>query len=728
MKKFLGITFGGLHSKILAVLLIFLLAIVGFNTAVSIYKTSTLSKIVDESGKEQRAAIEQVSGDTMYKTIENSLTTINTLRAEKLDDEFAGIENNIFMLQDLARNFFENSDELEPASVPLPDPDNENELEVHLLFEEGVDYSRSEYVGIAGHMVDTMVSMVETNDMMDSCYIGLADGTHIGVGCGGADKYDENGKQKPYPVRHRPWYVSALEKGDIIFTGVERDAFNNSLSVTCAAPVIVNGRTVGVVGADITIANMDEFVDEANSDAAFIFVINNDAQIIAVPENNGIFKVDESDNAEDLRNSDNKALADFITRALKAPTGLETVTLNDKEYYLSGVPMNTMGWAVVSVVDKEITTSSTNYLLSEINRINTDSADKFRNGMKTLSALSFVIVILIIIVGSLSALIVANRIVKPITAMTDNITGKSGVNGAFEMKDIYRTGDEIQVLAESFNDLSVKTLRYIENITEITKEKERIGTELSLATKIQVGMLPHIFPPFPHRHEIDIYALMEPAREVGGDFYDFFLVDEDHLGMVMADVSGKGVPAALFMMISKALIKSNAMLGQSPAEVLMKVNNLICVNNQAEMFVTVWLGIFEISTGKLTAANAGHEYPVIKHTDGNFELYKDKHGFVIGGMEDVRYKEYTIDMKKGDRIFLYTDGVPEATDSQEQMFGTDRMLEALNIDSEASPKQLLKNVRNAVNKFVKEAEQFDDLTMMCLEYKGSEPLDSKQEK
>ena len=724
----MGITFGGLHSKILAVLLIFLLAIVGFNTAVSIYKTSTLSKIVDESGKEQRAAIEQVSGDTMYKTIENSLTTINTLRAEKLDDEFAGIENNIFMLQDLARNFFENSDELEPASVPLPDPDNENELEVHLLFEEGVDYSRSEYVGIAGNMVDTMVSMVETNDMMDSCYIGLADGTHIGVGCGGADKYDENGKQKPYPVRHRPWYVSALEKGDIIFTGVERDAFNNSLSVTCAAPVIVNGRTVGVVGADITIANMDEFVDEANSDAAFIFVINNDAQIIAVPENNGIFKVDESDNAEDLRNSDNKALADFITRALKAPTGLETVTLNDKEYYLSGVPMNTMGWAVVSVVDKEMTTNSTNYLLSEINRINTDSADSFRHGMKTLSALSFVIVILIIIVGSLSALIVANRIVKPITAMTDNITGKSGANGTFEMKDIYRTGDEIQVLAESFNDLSVKTLQYIENITEITKEKERIGTELSLATKIQVGMLPHIFPPFPHRHEIDIYALMEPAREVGGDFYDFFLVDEDHLGMVMADVSGKGVPAALFMMISKALIKSNAMLGQSPAEVLMKVNNLICVNNQAEMFVTVWLGIFEISTGKLTAANAGHEYPVIKHTDGNFELYKDKHGFVIGGMEDVRYKEYTIDMKKGDRIFLYTDGVPEATDSQEQMFGTDRMLEALNIDSEASPKQLLKNVRNAVNKFVKEAEQFDDLTMMCLEYKGSEPLDSKQEK
>ncbi|MCR5707296.1 MAG: SpoIIE family protein phosphatase [Ruminococcus sp.] len=727
MKKFLGITLGGLHSKILAVLLIFLLAIVGFNTTVSIYKTSTLSKIVDESGKEQSTAIEKVSGDTMYKTIENSLTTINTLRAEKLDDEFNEIENNIFMLQDLARTLFEKADELEPVSVPLPDPDNEDELEVHLLYEEGVDYAHSEYVGIAGHMVDTMVSMVETDDMMDSCYIGLADGTHVGVGCGGADKFDENGKQKPYPVRHRPWYVSALEKGDIIFTGVERDAFNNSLSVTCAAPVIVNGRTVAVVGTDITIENMDEFVAETNSEAEFIFVINNDGQIIAVPENNGIFKLDESDNAEDLRNSDNKELADFITNALKEPTGLETVTLNDKEYYLSSAPMKTVGWAVVSVVDKEMTQMSTDQLLTEINRINTDSADKFRDGMSKLSMMSVVIIVLIIIVGSISALLVANRIVKPITAMTDNLTGKDG-NGTFEMKEMYRTGDEIQVLAESFDKLSKDTVKYIENITEITKEKERIGTELSLATQIQVGMLPHIFPPFPHRHEIDIYAVMEPAREVGGDFYDFFLVDEDHLGLVMADVSGKGVPAALFMMISKAILKSNAMLGQSPAEVLMKVNNLICANNQAEMFVTVWLGIFEISTGKLTAANAGHEYPALKRADGSFELYKDKHGFVIGGMEDVRYKEYTIDMKKGDKLFLYTDGVPEATDSQEQMFGTDRMLEALNIDNEADAEQLLKNVRNAVNGFVKEAEQFDDLTMMCLEYKGSEPLESKQEK
>ncbi|MBP5362806.1 MAG: SpoIIE family protein phosphatase [Ruminococcus sp.] len=719
MKKIWGITFGGLHSKILSVLLVFLLAIIGFTSFISLYKSLTLKKIVEKSGVEQHDAIENVSGDTMYQVIEQSLTKMNDLRAEKLDDEFTEIEGYIKMLRDLAGELFENADTLQPATVPLPDPDNIDQLEVHLLYEEGVDYQHSEYVGIVGNMTDTMVSLVETNDKVESCYIGLADGTHVGVGNGGADKYDENGKQKPFRVRHRPWYVGALEKGDIFFTGVERDAFNNSMNITCSAPVIINGRTVAVVGIDIVLDNIDELIAEANSDTEFVFIVNNNGQIIAVPNNNSIFQLEDSDTAEDLRKSDNKELADFITQALNEKTNLETVTLNGKEYYLIGTPMKTLNWALISVVDKERTKAPTTHLLDEINRINADSTTAFRNGTSKLSKITIIGIILIILIGAISSLFVANRIVRPIESMTDNITGKSG-NGAFEMKDLYRTGDEIEVLAKSFDKLSKDTVKYIENITEITKEKERIGTELSLATKIQVSMLPHIFPPFPHRHEIDIFASMEPAREVGGDFYDFFLIDEDHLGMVMADVSGKGIPAALFMMISKALLKSNSMLGQSPAEVLEKTNELLCANNQVDMFVTVWLGILEISTGKLSAANAGHEYPAIKRADGDFELYKDKHGFVIGGMEGSRYKEYTIELSKGDKLFLYTDGVPEATDAEEAMFGTDRLLEVLNENKDASPEQLLKNVRASVDRFVKEAEQFDDLTMMCIEYKGTE--------
>ena len=249
-------------------------------------------------------------------------------------------------------------------------------------------------------------------------------------------------------------------------------------------------------------------------------------------------------------------------------------------------------------------------------------------------------------------------------------------------------------------------------------ERSRLDTELSMASSIQADMLPNIFPAYPERSEFDIYASMDPAKEVGGDFYDYFFVDDDHLGIVMADVSGKGVPAALFMMISKILVQNYAMAGHGVRETLEAVNHQICTNNREEMFVTVWLGVLEISTGRLTAANAGHEYPVLRQGDGAFELVKDKHGFVIGGMDGVKYREYELRLTPGSKLFLYTDGVPEATDANKELFGTERMLEALNSDPNAAPELILRNVRAAVDAFVRDAEQFDDLTMLCVEYRG----------
>ena len=243
-------------------------------------------------------------------------------------------------------------------------------------------------------------------------------------------------------------------------------------------------------------------------------------------------------------------------------------------------------------------------------------------------------------------------------------------------------------------------------------------TELNMATEIQMSMLPLTFPAFPDRSEFDIYASMDPAKEVGGDFYDFFLIDDDHLATVIADVSGKGVPAALFMMSSKILLNDHATIGGSPAEILERVNKLVYANNKAHMFVTVWLGILEISTGKLTSASAGHEYPMI-NVNGKYELLKDKHGLAIGAMPNSKYKDTEITLKKGDSVFVYTDGVAEATDANNELFGTDRTLEALNaIQAGVSQKEILAGVRSAVDAFVKEAPQFDDLTMLGLKYFG----------
>ena len=243
--------------------------------------------------------------------------------------------------------------------------------------------------------------------------------------------------------------------------------------------------------------------------------------------------------------------------------------------------------------------------------------------------------------------------------------------------------------------------------------------ELGIATSIQKSTLPTTFPAFPERKEFDIFASMDPAKEVGGDFYDFFLVDDDHLALVIADVSDKGIPAALFMMASKIMVENYAMLGQSPSQALASANRQICANNEAQMFVTVWLGIVNLKTGKMTACNAGHENPIIKRPDGHFEVFKDKHSFVVGGSELAIFKEYEIQLEKGSKIFVYTDGLPEAYNGSSR-FGMERMVEALVKSEDLSPQQILIEMKKSINEFVGNQDQFDDTTMLCFEYRGQE--------
>ena len=339
----------------------------------------------------------------------------------------------------------------------------------------------------------------------------------------------------------------------------------------------------------------------------------------------------------------------------------------------------------------------------------------------TQSIRAFVLTIifnLLLVIAGFTAIFYAfvrKRIISPIKVLssaTHNLVDNLDKEESFTVN--IHTKDEIEDLAHSFERMYGEIKEYIEKVSSVMAEKERIGAELNVATQIQANMLPRIFPPFPERKEFDIFATMDPAKEVGGDFYDFFLIDEDHLALVMADVSGKGVPAALFMVITKTLIKNKAQTGASPKEVLETVNNQLCENNEADMFVTVWLGIYEISTGILRAANAGHEYPAICRNDGSFELYKDPHGLVLAYIEDFEYQEYQLELHSGDTLFVYTDGVAEATNAKEELYGTERMLHALNQKTYGSSQELLVQVRSDIDTFVGGAPQFDDITMLAL--------------
>ena len=281
-----------------------------------------------------------------------------------------------------------------------------------------------------------------------------------------------------------------------------------------------------------------------------------------------------------------------------------------------------------------------------------------------------------------------------------------------------KTGDEIQTLSETLYQMEHDINQYIDNLTKVTAEKERIGAELNVATQIQADMLPSIFPAFPDREEFDIYATMDPAKEVGGDLYDFFLVDPDHLAMVVGDVSGKGVPAALFMVIAKTLIKNQAQMGKSPKEILESVNDQLCENNEADMFVTVWLGILDIRSGRIIAASAGHEYPLVRRGGAAFEFLEDPHGLPLGVMPGMPHENYEISLAHGDSIFIYSDGAPDSANSQEEQFGGERLKAVANEAANAAPTEILHHVKQEIDRFVGDAAQFDDITLLCMRYEA----------
>lgn len=332
-------------------------------------------------------------------------------------------------------------------------------------------------------------------------------------------------------------------------------------------------------------------------------------------------------------------------------------------------------------------------------------------------AVSAVMISLFLLVGSL---LLSRGVIQPLILITNEAErfAASGVQRADTMEKV-QSRNEIGVLASSVGQMELDIEKYVRDLTAVTAERERIGAELSVAFRIQSDILPAVFPAFPDRKDFDIYASMAPAREVGGDFYDFFLIDESRLGLVIADVSGKGVPAALFMMIARTLIRNHVQSGEEPADALTAVNEQLCENNKENMFVTAWLGVLDLSSGQLKFANAGHNPPLFKHGDGEYEYMRVRAGLVLAGMEGIRYRQSSVQLSRGDRIFLYTDGVTEAESQNHIFYGEERLCDVLRGLTESAPEETVAAVDADVRRFAEGAEQVDDITMMCLEYTGN---------
>ena len=720
MKKYRNLVIGGIENKIVNLILLAVIILAGTFVILTLSQKKMLSSLTAETSARQQEATSSIISETMSAVTRKSMNRTTEMEAKFVDEMFQGIQARVMLVNDYASKLF-----AEPENYPIrefsgPDASLDGRLTAQIIWAGGVDQNDPairERAGLVSNLSDMMISLCAVTGT-DNVYIGTPEGFLLTVNNTSADWFGEDGNVLDYDPRTRFWYRQAAENGGLVFSDLEVDAATGEMSVVCAMPVYgPDGELAAVVGSDLFLHAMEKEVQGLVSDGGYSWIVNRDGHVIYSP-NPELMQMNESANAVDLRASENKDLADLINDAMSGGTEVRVVTVNGVAFYMQGMPIETVGWTLFSAFPKETVDQVEVALLDSYAQITSEARSTYQESIRQRGNSTMILLGLLALAAAGSAALVGKRIVKPLNTITGRIASLSEQNLEFKMEDAYHTGDEIEVLAESFANLSHRTVQYVEEVKRVTAEKERIGTELHMAKQIQEGMLPSIFPAFPDRPEFELYATMDPAKEVGGDFYDFFLIDDDHLGLVMADVSGKGVPGALFMMASKIILHSSAIQGGSPEEILSLANQTICANNPMEMFVTVWLGILELSTGKLTAANAGHEYPIIKRANGSFELFKDKHGFVIGAIDGVCYRDYELELRPGDKLFLYTDGVPEATDEDKRMFGTERMLTALNKFQGRAPDEILMSMRRTVDSFVGDAEQFDDLTMLCLEYKG----------
>ena len=721
MKKFKHLVIGGIENKIFNLILLTVILMTGAFIAVTMSQSKMLSSLTTETSKRQQDTTSGIISETMTKVTRSSMERTTGMEAQIVDEMFRDIKARVTLVSDYASKIFANPDSFPPKPYSAPDASQNGRLVAQMIWPEDVDPSDpalAARAGLVSNLSDLMISLCGATGS-DNIFVGVPEGFFLSINQSSADWFEKDGSLMNYDARTRFWYKQAAEAGTLVFSDLEVDATTKEMSVVCAMPVYgPDGKLAAVVGSDLFLHAMESVMRDLVVDGGYSWIVNKEGHVIYSP-NPEVLQVNESASAIDLRKSENKELASLINDAMTGRmTDTQVVPVNGNAYYMMGVPIETVGWTLFTAFPKEKVDQVEVTLLNSYDQITSDARALYQDKIRERTHSIMILVVLLTLVAGAAAILVGKRIVRPLNRITKQITTLGEENPEFRMEDAYRTGDEIQVLAESFANLSHKTVEFMSELERVTAEKARIGTELQMAKQIQEGMLPSIFPAFPDRPEFDLYACMDPAKEVGGDFYDFFLIDDDHLALIMADVSGKGVPGALFMMASKIILQSNALQGGSPAEILARTNRAICSNNPMQMFVTVWLGILEISTGQLAAANAGHEYPVIKRADGAFELFKDRHGFVIGGMDGVRYKGYDLQLQPGDKLFLYTDGVPEATNGEQEMFGTEQMLTALNRFRDGTPSTILTGMHEAVDTFVGPAEQFDDLTMLCIEYKG----------
>jgi len=659
----------------------------------------------------------------MERQVLTQLTELARAKADIADEKLGKQQTYVQLTADYLTALYGDPDKYAPLTVAPPDPSRAGTFTAQLVLSpKAVSHldEISEELGLVANAADLFLAIPNHDTDIESDYFSTISGINVMI--------DTVSDMKPETLdaSTRGWFQNALAAENLIWTDVFDDTWGRGLAITCAAPFYNGdgGAAMGVVGFGSLISTMSgEIIDTRIGETGYAFVINELGQTIISPN---IQKDSEGKIIrEDLTQNESAEVRALAQVMLQGEAGVSRLTFEGRDVYMAYEPMAVLPWTVVTVIDVEEALAPSASIRAGIDAMTDSTIEDVDLAIRTvITAVVVILILTLCVVAAVSALL-SGRLTRPLGHLLEGV--KQISDGDLDAQIAVETQDEIGTLASAFNDMTGSLKRHIEDLTTVTAEKERIGAELDVATQIQKDMLPGIFPAFPEQKEFAIYATMDPAKEVGGDFYDFFMIDDSHLAVVMADVSGKGVPAALFMVIAKTVIKNQALAGDAVEQVFMHANDQLCENNGEGLFVTAFMGILDLATGEFTYANAGHNPPLIRRKDGDYEYLKVDPGFVLAGLEGMSYSSAKLTLKPGDSLYLYTDGVTETLNVQQELYGEERLRKALNaeIAKELGVRALLPYIRAELEQFSQGAEQADDITMLALTYyaEGTHPAE-----
>lgn len=517
-----------------------------------------------------------------------------------------------------------------------------------------------------------------------------------------------------FDPRERPWYQEIKATGRSVFTDVYVGV-EGYPCISCVAPYYDENGFAGMAGISNNIATLYRQISiNTIGDRGVNFILNEKGEVILSSEKEGLLAA--SATPKDFQKYGETSLALEAACMTRGLSDVARITMGGREYYLAYAPIPDVGWSFGTLIERDVVVQpardAKSYLLSRAEDFSASLQSFFwENFLRTAVLLLALLAVLFFVSRKIS-----DRFVRPILVLTAGVREIAG--GNLDKKLDVRTGDEIETLADSFNQMTDELKSYIENLAKTTAAKERIETELTVAAHIQAGILPKEFPA---RSEIDLFASMKPAKEVGGDFYDFYFLDERHLMVTVADVSDKGVPASLFMVVAKTLLKDCALtLGSAERlpMIVAQTNDRLAEANDEGMFVTVFTGVLDVENGEFVYVNAGHNPPLLRR-NGAFEFLPTAKSPMLGVMEGMVFQAERLTLSPGDMLFLYTDGVTEAMNEKRELFGEERLRETLSAQPEtSSAAEILAAVKDAVDIHANGAEPNDDITVLGVTYKG----------